>query len=230
MPSLHGPASPTATSLIERFSARSAAANSLCFRTYSSSDMCPSCQLPYISLPMPHHFTWYGSACPFLARHAPIGVSAAPLAYCNSSTALVDVAQAAVERDVGFGAENPAEGHELVQPEVIVFDAGPGRVLARRTAVAVADAIFPVVAADEVAARPAIDRRIQLLQHLQRVGPHALDIVGGHQRDGAHVARMLVDCDGQRRVVCGLRGQELERVLGVLVSRRTESSRLLRHP
>ena len=121
-------------------------------------------------------------ACPSACRRP-------PLAYSTSSTAACDVAQPAVDGDVGLGLEQPAEGHELVDAEVVVLDALPGRVLARRAAVAVADAVVPVVAADEIAARPAIDRRVEFLEQRERVGPHAVDVVGRHERDGADAER-----------------------------------------
>ena len=57
IPSLQRPASPTAISLIDGSTARIASANWLCFSTYFSSGMWPSCQLPYISLPMLQNFT-----------------------------------------------------------------------------------------------------------------------------------------------------------------------------
>jgi hypothetical protein len=62
----------------------------------------------------------------------------------------------------------------------------PGRVLARRTAVGVADAVLPVVAADEIAARPTVDGRIQVLEQREDLGTEALDIARRHERDGAH--------------------------------------------
>ena len=47
---------------------------------------------------------------------------------------------------------------------IVVLDTLPCRVLARRPAVAVTDAVLPVIPADEVASRPAIDRCIEFLQ------------------------------------------------------------------
>ena len=49
--------------------------------------MCPSCDSPYISLPMFHQTTLYGSGCPFAARSLPIGVSVEPFMYCTHSAA-----------------------------------------------------------------------------------------------------------------------------------------------
>ena len=70
---------------------------------------------------------------------------------------VLGAAEAGVDGDVGLGAEQVAEGHELVDADIVVLDAGPGGVLAGRAAVAVADAVAPVVAGDEVAAGPAVD-------------------------------------------------------------------------
>src|SRR6185436_11763854 len=71
-----------------------------------------------------------------------------------------DAAEAGVDRDVGLGADLADEHQELVDADVVRLDAPPGRVLARRAAVALADAVLPVVAAHEVPAGPAVDRRV----------------------------------------------------------------------
>ena len=124
------------------------------------------------------------------------------------------IAQPAVDGDVRLGLQVAAKDHELVQAEVVVLDAVPGRVLARRTAVAVADAVRPVIAADEVSTRPTVDRRIQLLQEGQGVGPHAMDVVGGHEGDRADGDGTLADGgDLQPAVVGGSAGREFQRRL-----------------
>ena len=70
----------------------------------------------------------------------------------------VVVAEAGVDGDHRLGADFAAEVDEFVDADVVVLDAGPGGILARRPAVAGADAVAPVVAAHEVAAGPAVDR------------------------------------------------------------------------
>ena len=90
-------------------------------------------------------------------------------------------ALAAVDRDVRLGIDEAAQVQELVDADVVVLDPEPGRVLARRAAVGITDAVLPVVAADEIAARPAIYRRIQLLEQGQDIGTEALDVVCRHQ-------------------------------------------------
>ena len=92
-----------------------------------------------------------------------MGVSAGPLAYWSSSTASSTRALSAVDDHQRLGLDRAAERHELVDAEIVVLDALPGRVLSRRSAVGVSDAVPPVVAADEISARPAIDRRVELL-------------------------------------------------------------------
>ena len=67
-------------------------------------------------------------------------------------------AEPGVHRNVGFGANLGAKAHELIQPEIVVLDRVPGAFPARRTLVALANAVFPVVAGHEVAAGPACDR------------------------------------------------------------------------
>ena len=63
--SLHSPTLPTPTGWIVGSTLRMASTTRLCFFTYSSSGMLPSCQLPYISLPTANHFTPNGSGWPF---------------------------------------------------------------------------------------------------------------------------------------------------------------------
>ena len=133
--------------------------------------MWPSCQLPYISLPIAQKRTPYGSAWPFSARSLPIGVVAARVGILDFLDGRLHVAQAAVDGDVRIGAQLAAEGHEFVDAEIVVFDALPGGIFPRRPAIGIAQAVAPVVSADEIAARPAIDRRVQLLEQRQRVGP-----------------------------------------------------------
>ena len=76
---------------------------------------------------------------------------------------LLDTPQTGVDGNVGLGADLGAKGHELVQAEVVVLDIIPCPLPARRPPVAVADAVLPVVAGDEVAPGPARDGRIELL-------------------------------------------------------------------
>ena len=87
-----------------------------------------------------------------------------PHRTCGRSVRIFDLlngsfhaAQSTVDGDVRFRFQQPAEHHELVQAKVIVFDARPGRVLARRPAIARSDAVLPVVATDEIPAGPAVD-------------------------------------------------------------------------
>ncbi len=123
-------------------------------------------------------------------------------------------AEAGVHRDVGLGVDQLAQAQELVQTHVVVLDPLPGGVLARRPAVAVADPVAPVVAADEVAARPAVDGRVQFAQQGEHVGPEAFDVVGRHQRDNSHVQPVpAADRDLQPAVVGRGSGGEAQRYL-----------------
>jgi len=121
------------------------------------------------------------------------------------------VALAAVDDHVRLRVDFPTELHELVDAEIVVLDALPGRVLAGRAAVGVPDAVLPVVAAHEIPARPAVDRRIQLLQELQRVGPHAVHVVLRHERDRADAEAAAAPDNLQTPVVRVGLGRELQR-------------------
>ena len=137
------------------------------------------------------------------------------------------VAKAAVHRDVRLGANQPAERHELVDPDVVVLHALPRGVLARRPPVALADAVAPVVAAHEVAAGPAVDRRVQLAQQRQRVGAEALDVVGRHERHGADPDSALsAGGDLQPRVIGRCAGREGNRIRPVALVERPDGHRL----
>src|SRR5579863_1408043 len=69
-----------------------------------------------------------------------------------------------------------------MQTEVVVLNAGPCWILSWWAFVAIADSVFPVVTADEIAAWPAVDGRVELLELSECVGPHAVHVVRGHQR------------------------------------------------
>ena len=125
-------------------------------------------------------------------------------------------AEARVDHHQRLRLQLAAEGDELVDAEVVVLDACPRGVLARRPSVAGADAVAPVVAAHEVAARPAVDGRVELLEQGHGVGPHPLHVVRRHERGRAdpHGARAIEE-DGEPGVVgaeCGLEanGMRLE--------------------
>ena len=153
-------------------------------RRTSSSGMWPICQSPYISLPTAQSFTPKGRVLPFSARLRPSGVVAAPFAYSTSSRADSGPSLAGVDRDVRLGADQAHQVHELVEAHVVVLDALPGRVLARRPAVGVADAVLPVVPAHEVAARPAVDGGVELAEESEGVRAPAQHVVDRHQRHG----------------------------------------------
>jgi hypothetical protein len=147
--------------------------------------MWPSCQLPHLVSDRP----------PLAAEWRPLAVLRAKRAHWRGRGAVDvfdlvgrrgDVAQAAVDGDVRLGADEAAKRHELVDADVVVFNALPCRVLARRTAITIADAIPPVVAADEVPARPPVDGGVQLAKQCNHVRAEPLDVVSGHQRGGAN--------------------------------------------
>ena len=183
---------------------RIAVANRLCFSMYWLSPMWPSCHGPHISLPTHQYFTAYGSD---------VAVFNAPLAADRVFGAVdifdflrggIVVAEAGVHGDHRLGVDFMAEIEELVDADIVGIDAGPGRILARRAAVARADAVAPVVAADKVAAGPAVDRRIQLLEQSKRVATKTANVVGRHERDGADHTGCFGYFDAQPAVIGGL--------------------------
>ena len=88
-----------------------------------------------------------------------------------------------IDGDEALGVNLAAQVKEFVKSHVVMLDAFPGRILARRPAVGIANAVFPVVAADEVAARPPINRRVKLLEQGDSIGSPAKDVIRRHERD-----------------------------------------------
>ena len=75
------------------------------------------------------------------------------------------------------GARNPKlEAGRPGRIRVCATPADHGRV-----AIAIADSVSPIVATDEISARPAIHRRAELAQSGQRFLAPAFDVVRGHQ-------------------------------------------------
>ena len=150
--------------------------------------MWPSCHCPYISLPMPHHFTLNGSGCPCCARSRPMGVATLPFTYSTHWAARVRIAEPGVHADVGLAAQQPVQRQDLERADVVLLDHVPRVVPARRPPVLRANAIVPVVAGRDVAA-PADVRGIDLLELRDQVGAEPLDVVRGHQRGRADPQR-----------------------------------------
>ncbi len=127
---------------------------------------------------------------------------------------LVHGAQAEVDRDVGRGADLGRVLQELVGAEAVRLDGVPRQVEPRRPQVLRADAVLPVIAGDEVAARPAQDRHAEVLHGPHDVGAvpvrvgeraalvvdapvdHAAEVLGeAAEEPRVHVADDAVDVD-----------------------------------
>jgi len=78
---------------------------------------------------------------------------------------------------------------------------------------------LPVVTGDKVPAGPTHDRRMEFFDQCQRVGPHALDVIRGHERKTAdpQVAR-LRERHRQAGRIGGRSGRESEIVFIVAVA------------
>ena len=81
----------------------------------------------------------------------------------------VEPARAHVDRQHRLHAGATGPGQELVGPDLVGLDRAPGQFEAPRPRLARADAVLPVVARDEVAARVAHDRDAQLADELEHV-------------------------------------------------------------
>jgi hypothetical protein len=54
-----------------------------------------------------------------------------------------------------------------MHPDVVGFNACPCGITSRRSAITFAKAVTPVITADKITARPAIERRIQLFEQVR---------------------------------------------------------------
>ena len=126
---------------------------------------------------------------------------------------LTGAAESGVHRDVGLGPEQAAHEQEVVDADVVGFNAGPLRVEeAGRPLVGIAYSIPPVVAGYEVAARPPVDGNAQFLEVLHHARAKALEAIGGHQRDGADVKRARAGAGDLQAPILGIAsGNELQR-------------------
>src|SRR5205823_4670344 len=82
-------------------------------------------------------------------------------------------ARAHVDADVWLGAERTTVLDEIVGSEAIGFLSSPRELDAARTCIARTDAVDPVIAADEIAARPAQHRHVESARGIQHVGTKA---------------------------------------------------------
>ena len=92
-------------------------------------------------------------------------------------------ARADVGRDVGFGADQPAQAHELVNAELVALHRVPSGehavlpvVVRSRTLVRRTDAVAPVVSVGEAASGPAQVRRADALHVVHELLPDAVDV------------------------------------------------------
>ncbi len=85
-------------------------------------------------------------------------------------------ARAEVGADVGLGAEHLHVVEEFVGAEAVGFDGAPCHFESRRTLVARADAVAPIVVRGEVAAGPAQEGDIELTDRLEDVLAEAIGI------------------------------------------------------
>ncbi len=96
--------------------------------------------------------------------------------------------ESAVDRQIGLGSDQPAEGDEFMNADVVrLHPVGPHRLQTRRALIPIAKAVVPVVGGDEVAARPLDHLETCFLEEPDHPGVKSLHIVGGHQRNGADV-------------------------------------------
>ena len=106
----------------------------------------------------------------------PVGVAGSRCVYSTQLRASSTRAQPGVDAHVGLDPELLGIAQELVRAEAVALDHVPGLVAADRPLVARADAILPVVAGGEVAARPAQERHAEPLRGLHDVLAEAVRI------------------------------------------------------
>src|SRR5262249_2100153 len=82
------------------------------------------------------------------------------------------------------------------------------------------DAVPPVVAADEVAARPTVDRAAELLEKRECVCPESAAVISRHEGDGANHARAASDLNAQLAVISRPLRSKIESLLDVCIGLR----------
>ena len=103
----------------------------------------------------------------------------------------------------------------------------PGQVYSWRAFIRIAEPVAPVVTADKIPARPAIDRSIELFEELECVGPHAFYVVSGHQRNDPDAKSTLATSGDFQAPIIGIgAGGELQRRLGIVIRKVLDRDRL----
>ena len=105
----------------------------------------------------------------------PVGV-AGLVRVLDPVAGVLDRAEPGVDAQVRLDAQLLAIAQELVRAEAVGLERAPGVIAARRTLVARPDAVLPVVARGEVAARPAEDRQAEPAGGVHDVAPVAVGI------------------------------------------------------
>ena len=158
--------------------ARSVLATSLASRPYSCAVLWPTCQGPSISLPRHQCLTPNGSrVAVLLAQVAPVAAGRAVDVF-DEIARLVEPARAEVDREHHLGADGVAPVGEFVHADGVGVRRVPGEVEPRRPLFARADAVFPIIGGNEIAAGIAHDRNLEVAHELGDVAAHAVRVGG----------------------------------------------------
>ena len=111
------------------------------------------------------------------AEVAPVA-AAGVVAVLEHGEGLVEALRAEIDGEHRRGAGLPAPADELVGADLVGLGRPPGVVEPHRPLVARPDAVVPVVVGDEVAARIADERELQIADELEHVAAEPV-VVGG---------------------------------------------------
>ena len=112
-----------------------------------------------------------------LAQVAPIAAGRAVDVF-DEVARLVEAARAEIDGEHHLRADRRAPVGEFVDADGVQLGGVPGEVEAGRALVARADAVFPIVGGDEIAAGIANDRDVQRLDEFDHVAAHAVGVRG----------------------------------------------------
>ncbi len=131
-------------------------------------------------------------------RAAQIGILCAAwmVAVFDELTRRIGAARAEIHREHRLHAGGPAPGDVLVRAEFVGLRAAPGEIEPPGALLSRADAIFPVVAGEEITSRIADDGRTQLFGQLEHVPAEAVHIGCGMPRfvdSAVHAAAHMFD-------------------------------------
>ena len=194
---------PATTSSTSGSMKRMRRAVSAAIRPYSSAVLWPICHGPSISLPRHQTRMPNGASLPFERRSSLRAVPPGWFVYSSSCAASAGPRVPRLTASMTSRPTLSAQVGELVESDGVGFGAVPRGIQAHGALVAGADAIFPAVTRDEVAAGVAHDRRTEALHQIADIAAESVGVGGGVRRARRCRRRRSVPCVRRTSRRCG---------------------------